>query len=163
MQPGILTPPQEPSRNSRPRPIARRRTNDAWTSRRDRPPIGLPSDTVFRLSMTAARTPSPTSRWGAFQFRSPYPHKRSQPPPSTHPNTRQRFDSRHTVYTVWKRWASVRGDALSSFQGRIQRGWLKKMPRKDESRWGVSWIEGEKHWGKLLSGWRVLPVIGIDD
>lgn len=163
MQPGILTPPQEPSRNSRPRPIARRRTNDAWTSRRGRPPIGLPSDTVFRLSMTAARTSSPTSRWGAFQFRSPYPHKRSQPPPSTHPNTRQRFDSRHTVYTVWKRWASVRGDALSSFQGRIQRGWLKKMPREDESRWGVSWIEGEKHWGKLLSGWRVLPVIGIDD
>lgn len=148
MQPGILTPPQEPSRNSRPRPIARRRTNDAWTSRRGRPPIGLPSDTVFRLSMTAARTPSPTSRWGAFQFRSPYPHKRSQPPVHPPQRTQQRFDSRPWSHR-WKTWASVRADALSSFQGRIQRGWLKKMLREDESRWGVSWIEGEKHWGKL--------------
>lgn len=126
MQPGILTPPQEPSRNSRPRPIARRRTNDAWTSRRGRPPIGLPSDTVFRLSMTAARTPSPTSRWGAFQFRSPYPHKRSQPPPSTHPNTRQRFDSRHTVVHRVETVSECARGRFVEFPGADTKGMIKK-------------------------------------
>lgn len=126
----FLTPPREPSRNSRPRPIARRRTNDAWTSRRGRPPIGLPSDTVFRLSMTAARPPSPTSRWGAFQFRA-RTLINAVNHPTTHSNTFERFDSRSYTRRYASGCVNVRFTKIS---GTNTKRVIKKDASCDDSR-----------------------------
>lgn len=77
---------KHPTRQASPRPADRERTNNAGTSRRRRPPIGLPSDTVFRLSVTAAHpppTPDPVASLDAFQFRA-----RGLINAANHPSTR---------------------------------------------------------------------------
>lgn len=85
------TTPSSPTKPSSPRPVDRRWTNDVGTSRRRRPPIGLPSDTLFRLSVTAARPPGRNPRipspslalLDAFQFRA-----RGLINAANHPSTR---------------------------------------------------------------------------
>lgn len=71
----------DPTKSASPRPADRRRTNNVGTSRRRRPPIGLPSDTVFRLSVTAVRPlkPRPLRASVCLSISGPRPHKRSQP------------------------------------------------------------------------------------
>lgn len=105
----------DPTRPTSPRPADRGRTNDAGTSRRRRPPIGLPSDTVFRLSVTAAHPlpliPDPFVRLDAFQFRA-----RGLINAANHPSTRAAGldwvgrGYKHTRVT-WHRCVSVRGHA----------------------------------------------------
>lgn len=115
------TTPSSPTKPASPRPVDRRWTNDVGTSRRRRPPIGLPSDTLFRLSVTAARPPWPQPPYtllppretGCLSISGSRPHKRSQPP--IHPHDRGGLGRQgmqtHNRRVTCRRRDGVRGHA----------------------------------------------------
>lgn len=160
------TTPSSPTKPASPRPMDRRWTNAVGTSRCRRPPIGLPSDTLFRLSVTAARPPRaprsqsprapfPPRETGCLSISGSRPHKRSQPP--IHPRCRdglgrQRMQT-HNRRVTCRRCDGVRGYAdnrNSGYKaawkvGDEQRGCARARARS--STWECALWDGKVDWG----------------